>query len=357
VWSTRDRKRIRKTFPTLAAARSWRHDAQAALKRGTMRAPSPITIEQAAEAWLQGAREGTIRNRSGDRYKPSVLRSYEAALRIRILPELGAFRLSDLQRPDVQDFVDRMVAGDLDPSTVRNTVTALRAICRRALARGEIALNPTSGVELPAVRGRRDRIASPAEAARLVEALPVGDQALWATALYAGLRLGEIQSLQWTNVDLAAGILSVETSWDPREGEISPKSHAGRRKVPIAAVLRGHLLEHRMESDRGEGLVFGRSANRPFNYTTVRNRALAAWRVAGLEPITLHEGRHSFASLMIAAGVNAKALSTYLGHASVTITFDRYGHLMPGNEEEAAGLLDAYLKRSNEQAAREAVPV
>lgn len=56
--------------------------------------------------------------------------------------------------------------------------------------------------------------------------------------------------------------------------------------------------------------------------------------------------RHTFASLMIVAGVNAKALSTYLGHASVTITFDRYGHLMPGNEAEAAEVLDAYLARS-----------
>jgi integrase len=66
----------------------------------------------------------------------------------------------------------------------------------------------------------------------------------------------------------------------------------------------------------------------------------------GLDPIGLHECRHTFASLMIAAGVNAKALATYMGHSSVTITLDRYGHLMPGNEDEAAGLLDEYLARS-----------
>jgi integrase len=67
-----------------------------------------------------------------------------------------------------------------------------------------------------------------------------------------------------------------------------------------------------------------------------------------LEPIAsigLHECRHAFASLMIAAGVNVKALSTYMGHASITITLDRYGPLMPGDEDEAAGLLDAYLAR------------
>jgi integrase len=59
--------------------------------------------------------------------------------------------------------------------------------------------------------------------------------------------------------------------------------------------------------------------------------------LGGLEPIGLHECRHTFASLMIAAGVNAKALSTYMGHANIAITLDRYGHLMPGNEDEAAG--------------------
>jgi integrase len=74
-----------------------------------------------------------------------------------------------------------------------------------------------------------------------------------------------------------------------------------------------------------------------------RGRYLEA---AGVEPITLHECRHTFASLMIAAGVNAKALSTYMGHSSITITLDRYGHLMPGNEDEAAGLLDVYLARA-----------
>jgi integrase len=60
----------------------------------------------------------------------------------------------------------------------------------------------------------------------------------------------------------------------------------------------------------------------------------------------LHEARHTFASLMIGAGVNAKALSTYMGPASVTLTLDRHGHMFPGNEGEAAGLLDAYLERA-----------
>jgi integrase len=71
-------------------------------------------------------------------------------------------------------------------------------------------------------------------------------------------------------------------------------------------------------------------------------------KAAGLEPIGFHECRHTFASLMIAAGVNAKTLQTFMGHASITITLDRYGHLFPGAEDEAGALLDAFLERSLE---------
>lgn len=84
----------------------------------------------------------------------------------------------------------------------------------------------------------------------------------------------------------------------------------------------------------------------PFRPDVIRHRAEAAWRSAKLQRITLHECRHTFASLMIAARVNAKALSEFIGHANIAITLDRYGHLMPGSHAEAAGLLDAYLRQA-----------
>jgi integrase len=340
-----EQKRIRKTFPTLAEARAWRSEAQTAIRRGTLRAPSQVTLREAALAWLDGARAGSIRNRSGDRYKPSVLRGYETSLRLRVLPELGNRKFSEIRRRDVQDLADRLLGERLDPSTIRNTLMPLRAIFRRALARGDVAVNPTCGLELPAVRGKRDQIVSPEEAEALLAALPERDRALWATALYAGLRRGELQALRWDDVDLANGVIRVERAWDVQEGPIEPKSRAGRRKVPIPAILRDYLVEHRHGRLGALGHVFGRADGKAFDGPTVDARAKAAWRRAGLEPITLHEARHTFASLMIAAGVNAKALATYMGHASVTITLDRYGHLMPGNEGEAAALLDAYLTR------------
>jgi integrase len=344
VYSQRDGKKIRKTFPTKAAAVAWRNDASTAVRRKLLRAPTSTTIREASEAWLDGARKGLIRTRGGDSYKPSAIRGYDQGMRLRVLPELGHRRLSDITRLDLQDLVDKLLADGLNPSTIGVTLLPLRAIYRRAMARGEVAVNPTTGLEMPAVRGGRDRIAAPEECARLLTALREVDRALWATAMFAGLRRGELMALRVEDVDLPAGVIHVRRGWDYYEGEIATKSGRDRR-VPIAGELRRYLAAHLLGLGWREGLMFGVTPSSPFTGTPTIKRAKLAWKKAKLNAITLHECRHTFASLMIAAGVNAKALSTYMGHANISITLDRYGHLMPGNEEEAAGLLDAYLSR------------
>jgi integrase len=108
-------------------------------------------------------------------------------------------------------------------------------------------------------------------------------------------------------VDLATGVIRVERSMDDKEGVGETKGR-NKRAVPIPSLL---------------------------------ERADEAWTGAQLSRVTLHECRHCYASYAIAAGVNAKALSTYMGHANISITLDLYGHMLPGHEEEAAGLLDA----------------
>jgi integrase len=98
------------------------------------------------------------------------------------------------------------------------------------------------------------------------------------------------------------------------------------------------LADHRVLTNHPtSGLLFvgDRAPDQPTHPKALRHRLYAAWEAAKLEPLGLHEARHTFASMMIAAGVNAKALSTYLGHANIAITFDRYGHLMPRSEAEA----------------------
>jgi integrase len=89
--------------------------------------------------------------------------------------------------------------------------------------------------------------------------------------------------------------------------------------------------------------IFATQAGRVFEPNTTIRRAHTRWRRLGLDPILPHECRHTYAAFMIAAGINPKALQTYMGHASITITLDRYGHLLPGNETHAATMLDTYL--------------
>ncbi len=110
VFSPRDRRTIRKSFRSIAEARAWRSDTQTALRRGTVRAPTRTTLEEAADDWLAAAQAGIARTRSGDPYKPSALRSYEEALRTKVLPELGNLRLSSVDRVAIQDLVDRLTA-------------------------------------------------------------------------------------------------------------------------------------------------------------------------------------------------------------------------------------------------------
>jgi integrase len=351
VWSERDGRKIYKTFRAEAEAKSWRADALSALSKGALRAPKPTTIKQAWEVWYEGAKGGTVRNRSGDTFKPSALRSYERAMRLRILPEFGAVRPADVRRPDLQTFVNGLLTKGLNPSTINVTLLPLRGIFRDAVACGELAVSPCDGLRLPAVRGRRERFASPAEAEKLIAAARASERTIWATAMYAGLRLGELRALRVEDIDLARGVIHVNRGWDDKEGEIALKTRSGRRKVPIALVLRDFLAEHLLRTGRrGVDLALGRTPSDPFMGKTIQDRADEAWQDAGLNRITPHECRHTFASLMIAAGVNAKALSTYMGHANISITLDRYGHLMPGNEEEAAGLLDGYLTAQRERA-------
>ncbi len=86
VWSPRDRKTIRKTFPSLGEARAWRQESQVAVRKGTLRALSSTTLDEAAEQWLAAAQAGLVRTRSGDAYKPSAVRAYRQALRHRGCP-------------------------------------------------------------------------------------------------------------------------------------------------------------------------------------------------------------------------------------------------------------------------------
>ena len=344
AYDARTGRQVWRTFPTLSAAKLWRQDAQVALRRGTMRPPTAKTIAEAAEVLIAGAYDGAILDRGGKPYKPSTARGYEQLLQAYVVPALGGLKLTQVHRRDVQDFVDDLRAQGLSASTIANILDPLRVIFRRAMRRDEISVDPTHNLDLPAIRGRRDRIEPPEVAHELLGALPDSEKAFWAVALFCGLRRGELRGLQWIHVDLDAGVIRVERSWDPVTGPVDVKTGAGRRAVPMAFVVRRELMAHKARTGRdGPDLVFGRTATDVFYASTIRARANKAWKQAGLEPITPHEARHCAISYFIAAGLDWKQISTWAGHGDVRQTWNRYGHLVPGGEDLARERLDAFL--------------
>jgi hypothetical protein len=158
--SSRSAIKGRSERPSGRFRRTWRANTHSALRSGTLRAPTRTTVAEAGAEWLAAAQKQVVRTRSGSPYKPSALRSYEQALRIYAIPELGHLRLSSVNRAQIQDLVDKLVAKGLSASTVRNAILPLRAIYRRSLARSEVLVNPTLGLSLKG-RGPRLRIRNP----------------------------------------------------------------------------------------------------------------------------------------------------------------------------------------------------
>jgi len=237
---------------------------------------------------------------------------------------------------------------------VRNVIVPLQAIYRHARTRDTVTVDPTDALELPESGGRRERAASPEEAFALIDALPDDPQALWATAAFGGLRRDELRALRLTDVDYpAVTTIKVSRGYDDVAGPIEPKSEKGKRTVPVPAALRRYLLAEKLRTGRdGDDLLFGRTAREPFTPTHVRKLALRAWATANekraadglppLVPLGLHEARHTYVSLLVAAGTSLEEAGDYIGHSSTYMT-DRYRHLLDGQREKAADRLDAFL--------------
>jgi integrase len=188
---------------------------------------------------------------------------------------------------------------------------------------------------------------APEVALEMLDALPYPDKAIWATAFFGGLRRGELWGLRPEDIDRGEGIIRVRHNEDAQNGRVDPKSRAGIRPVPITPMLAEILDEYeqiRGPVIEGERYFPGPRGGR-FSYSCLLERFDKLWTEAGFEVISPHDARHSFASFLIASGANAKEIQTYIGHSSITVTFDRYGHLFPGNEAEAATRVDTYLRR------------
>jgi integrase len=347
VFSPREQRKIRRTFPTQSAAKAWRSDATTALRKGALRTPTHVTLRDAAEDWLAKAEAGEILSKHRRPYKPSALRGYRADLTNYVLDDFGARKLADVTSDDLQELVNRLNGKGLSGSKVRNVIVAVQAVYRHN--RRKVLVNPARDLDLPEPGGSREWSGTPEDAKAHIDALLEGDRAVWATAFYAGLRRGELRALRCDNIcgldddEAAERWIQVEHGWDDRDGEIAPKSTAGLRVVPLPESLRTILLAHLQRTGRsGSDLVFGKTASDPFVPWTVDAHAKKAWKAAKLERLTLHQARHGYRSFLEDAGISEARCDRYMGHSSGKVG-RRYIHRIAGQLDADAKQLDAYL--------------
>ena len=318
-------------------------DALARLDRGTYVEVGRQTVRDYLDDWLAGKA----------RLRPTTARSYEAHLRLYLIPHLGHLRLTDLRTSDVERMY-RAVRAErrLSAATVRRVHATLLSALNTAVRRHLIAVNVAAHVELPSATPPPVRVWSPEQVGRFLDHCADTEDrlvALYHLVALRGLRRGEAVGLRWTDVNLDAGRLRVaqqvvQLGYAVAVGE--PKTATGARTVSLDAdtcgVLRAHRARQAAErlawgaAYQDSGRVFTREDGAGLHPEYVSRHFAALARAAGLPPIRLHDLRHTAASLALAAGVPLKVVSDQLGHSSITITADTYTSVLPAVAHDAA---------------------
>jgi integrase len=331
----------------LKEARAARAEVISKLARGERVAPSRRTFAEVADAWI-ATKAATVR--------PTTLVRYREMLRLHLAP-LGRLRIGEVDEDHAVEVIARMREAGLAGATIRKALVVMSGVLGHAARRGMIPQNPIRRLERgerPPLDRREMRILDAREIAALLRAVGDAYRALLATALFTGLRQGELLGLAWGDVDFAAGTLHVRHQLG-RDGELArPKTPQATREVVLAPELARVLRDHRQQAlmlgrARREDFVFVSSAGTPMHYRNVVRRGLdEARKAAGLAPeppLRFHDLRHTFASLLIARGLDIVFVSRQLGHADPSITLRVYAHVFDAEKHAlaASDALDAEL--------------
>lgn len=321
-----------KQFTRKKEADAWLVNASWEVKQGTHTPDSKsITVEAAAQIWLdQGKREGL---------EPTTIAAYEQHVRLHIVPLCGARKLSQLTKPIVEGYRDQLL-DKLSRSMARRVLRSLTAVVAEAERRGYVAKNPCSGVTVR--KANRDKvkpvIPSKAEMKAIIEAARSSDQRMNAplvvTDIFCGLRASEVRGMAWSQVDLKAKTLRVDRRADAKNQIGAPKSAAGSRIIPLPDLVASELRKWKLQCPRTNlDLVFPSERKSVLSHTSLHR--LHLWPVqiaAGVcdgedARYSSHAFRHCAASLWIEQRVSPKRVQSWLGHSSIQMTFDTYGHL------------------------------
>ena len=278
--------------------------------------------------------------------KLSTQHGYKHVLAKHVLPYWRDWRLGDIGKLDVQQFVADKFRQQAGWQTVRNAWTLLSGILETAVEYGYLTVNPARGVKFPPQKLREaPAMIAGADFAKLLD--EVGEPYRMMTGLIAatGLRIGELLALRWRALDLDVGTLNVRES--VFEGKIQqPKTQKARRTIPLGPHEITLLKEHRERSTRkgANDLVFPNRLGAPMRESRVLERVLqpAAER-AGLGRVTWHQFRHIHSSLLNDLRVPVKIAQEQLGHASISTTLNIYTHVVDASHRQAIEALERRL--------------
>ncbi len=264
--------------------------------------------------------------------------------------EQEAARTAELARarqegrfPRAVDVPKHSVRLGTSSGTLQNGLTVLRAMLGCAVRWGYIVQNPAAGLSLPKGETREMQPLTSEQVDRLLDALSGAPRVAVLTAVSTGVRRGELFALRWSDFDPERRRLRVGRSLD-RHGEFhEPKTRRSVRMIACRPTLVHELLEHRVGSrfSGTDDLIFPNRAGGPMDASNfVRREFRPALRKAAVPIVRFHDLRHTFASLLIAQGVAPKLISEQLGHASIAITMDRYGHLFDQSYADASDAIE-----------------
>lgn len=295
--------------------------------------PTRATFREIAEAYIE----------SKHRLRPGTRRTYRATLDRILIPRFGDMRIGALTVEHVARLIRDLERQGLSPTTIHAYLMPLRGAMGYAVRRGFISTNPCDQLtrdDRPRVaEPRRDHIWCDEEIEALIDAaerLARKPEArydyapLLRTAVYTGLRLGELLGLRWEDADLHAGELHVRRQWT-RAAEYGPtKSKDGVRRIPLSEEMTKYLtaLKLRSRHSKDDDPVFAARSGRPLGHRNATRRGFEpAAEHAGIEGVSFHSLRSAFASRMISRGIEPVQLASLMGHADARITLSRYAHL------------------------------
>jgi integrase len=264
--------------------------------------------------------------------RPQTQVGYRVIARRWSRDRVGSIRLTELSPGHVRAALLRFADTGLSARTVRQHHSFLRSVLRAAIADGHLRQNVADRGKLPRVESRRE-LPHPADLARVRAAIDADElRAFWLLGLTAGLRLGEICGLRWGDVDLVTGTWSVRRQIVADGRVTDPKSrHSARGPLPLPPAALAALRELRAATFPAgvtplpSTWIFAGPRGKPRAHRVMQERWTALQRRAGVKPMPFHITRHQAAHDLLAR-FPMVSVSKYLGHASIAITVDLYGH-------------------------------